>query len=58
MSQSQRWLLAGLSLAIHTWQIKYTSQIMHEPLPSLMSTLAVLFYVKSRRARKLNCSSA
>lgn len=46
--------LAGLFLAIHTWQIKYTSQIMLEPLPSLVSTLAVLFYVKSRSARKSN----
>ncbi len=41
--------LAGLFLAIHTWQIKYTSQIMLEPLPSLMSTLAVLLYFKARR---------
>jgi hypothetical protein len=40
---------AGLFLAIHTWQIKYTSQIMLEPLPSLMSALAVLCYVKARR---------
>jgi ABC-type sugar transport system permease subunit len=44
--------LAGFFLAIHTWQIKYTSQIMLEPLPSLMSTLAVLCYVRSRRVRK------
>lgn len=43
--------LAGFFLAIHTWQIKYTSQIMLEPLPSLMSTLAVLCYVRSRRVR-------
>jgi ABC-type sugar transport system permease subunit len=41
--------LAGLLLAVHTWQIKYTSQIMLEPLPSLMSTLAVLFYVRARK---------
>ena len=40
--------LAGLFLAIHTWQIKYTSQIMLEPLPSLMSALAVLCYFKTR----------
>ena len=39
--------LAGLFLAIHTWQIKYTSQIMLEPLPSLMSVLAVLCYFKA-----------
>jgi hypothetical protein len=42
--------LAGLFLAIHTWQIKYTSQIMLEPLPSLMSALAVLFYFKASGA--------
>ena len=43
--------LAGLFLGIHTWQIKYTSQIMLEPLPSLASTLAVLFYVKYAKSR-------
>ncbi len=42
--------LAGLFLAISTWQIKYTSQIMLEPLPSLMSALAVLCYVWGRRS--------
>ncbi|HUW14063.1 MAG TPA: sugar ABC transporter permease [Anaerolineae bacterium] len=46
--------LAGLFLAIYTWQIKYTSQIMLEPLPSLVSTLAVLFYVRARGKRKPN----
>ena len=40
--------LAGLLLGIHTWQIKYTSQIMLEPLPALFSTLAVLLYAWSR----------
>ena len=39
--------LAGFILAIHTWQIKYTSQIMLESLPSLTSLLAVLAYQKS-----------
>lgn len=42
--------LAGLILAISTWQIKYTSQIMLEPLPALMSALAVLCYVWGRRS--------
>ena len=42
--------LAGLFLAISTWQIKYTSQIMLEPLPSLTSALAVLCYVWGRRS--------
>lgn len=40
--------LAGLFLAIQTWQIKYTSQIMLEPLPALCSALAVLLYWKAR----------
>jgi len=39
--------LSGLFLAINTWQIKYTSQIMLEALPSLTSLLAVYFYAKS-----------
>jgi len=43
--------LAGLFLGIHTWQIKYTSQIMLEPLPSLASALAVLCYVRYAQAR-------
>ena len=37
--------LAGLLLAVSTWQIKYTSQIMLEPLPALMSTVMVVCYV-------------
>jgi ABC-type sugar transport system permease subunit len=41
--------LAGFFLAISTWQIKYTSQIMLEPLPALTSLLAVFFYLKSGR---------
>ncbi|HPH95220.1 MAG TPA: ABC transporter permease subunit [Anaerolineaceae bacterium] len=41
--------LAGLLLAVNTWQIKYTSQIMLEPLPALASLLAVLFYMRSRQ---------
>jgi ABC-type sugar transport system permease subunit len=43
--------LAGLLLAVHTWTIKYTSQVMLEPLPSLTSLLTVLFYINSRRSR-------
>ena len=35
---------SALLLGIHTWQIKYTSQIMLEPLPALTSLLVVLFY--------------
>lgn len=40
--------LAGFFLAIQTWQLKYTSQIMLEPLPALTSALAVLLYAKAR----------
>jgi ABC-type sugar transport system permease subunit len=44
--------LGGLLLAIHTWQLKYTSQIMLEPLPALTSLLVVLCYYQSRRSEK------
>ncbi len=40
--------LAGLFLAVYTWQIKFTSEIMLEPLPSLASTLAILCYINAR----------
>ena len=43
--------LAGFFLAINTWQLKYTSQVMLEPLPALTSALAVLFYLAWRRGR-------
>ncbi len=39
--------LAGLFLAINSWTIKYTSQVMLEALPALTSLLAVLAYRKS-----------
>ena len=35
--------LAGLVLALHTWTIKYTSQVMLEALPALTSLLVVVF---------------
>ena len=41
--------LAGLFLAIHTFTIKYTSQVMLEALPALTSTVAVLAYARSDR---------
>lgn len=41
--------LAGFLLALNSWHVKYTSQIMLEPLPSLMSLLSVLFYIRSKR---------
>ena len=40
--------LAALFLSAHTWQIKYTTQVMLEALPSLTSLLAVLCYLKGR----------
>ncbi|MEP7359525.1 MAG: hypothetical protein ABI847_19895, partial [Anaerolineales bacterium] len=43
--------VAGFFLAINTWQLKYASQVMLEPLPALTSALAVLFYLRWRRAR-------
>ena len=46
--------LAGLVLALHTWTIKYTSQVMLEALPALTSLLVVVFYLKSRRKRSFN----
>ncbi len=44
--------LAAFFLAIHSWQVKYTSQIMLEPLPSLTSALMVLSYVKAGNRRQ------
>jgi hypothetical protein len=44
--------LAGLFLAIHTFTIKYTSQVMLEGLPALTSLLAVLVYVKWKKTAR------
>ena len=41
--------LAGLFLAIHSFTIKYTSQVMLESLPVLTSLGMVLAYLRSRR---------
>jgi ABC-type sugar transport system permease subunit/4-amino-4-deoxy-L-arabinose transferase-like glycosyltransferase len=46
--------LAGLLLAVHTWTIKYTSQVMLEALPALTSLLVVVFYLRSRRKKSFN----
>lgn len=43
--------LAGLFLAIHTYTIKYTSQIMIEALPALTSAVSVMAYDKSNRSQ-------
>ena len=40
--------LAAFFLAIHTWTIKYTSQVMLEALPSFTSAAAVMSYERSR----------
>lgn len=40
--------LAGLFLGIHTFTIKYTSQVMLEALPALTSLAAVLCYGRSK----------
>jgi len=40
--------LAGLLLGLHTFTIKYTSQVMLEALPALTSTVTVLAYARSR----------
>jgi ABC-type sugar transport system permease subunit len=40
--------LAGLLLGVHTWQIKYTSQVMLESLPAATSALSVLAYTRTR----------
>ncbi len=44
--------LAALLLAISTWQIKYTSQIMLEPLPGLLSTVMMVTYIAARRSAR------
>jgi len=42
--------LAGFWLAIHTWSIKYTSQVMLESVPAFFALVAVLAYVAAGRA--------
>ena len=42
--------LAGLFLGIHTFTIKYTSQVMLESLPALTSALAVVCYARSKKS--------
>jgi ABC-type sugar transport system permease subunit len=45
--------LAALLLAINTFTIKYTSQVMLEALPSFTSLATVLFYVRFKRKKKM-----
>jgi len=44
--------LAGIVLATHTWSVKYTSQVMLEALPALLSALAVVAWVGARRSNR------
>ena len=43
--------VAGLFLAVNTWHIKYTSQVMLEGLPALTSALTVIFYTAALKSR-------
>ena len=43
--------LGGLLLGIHTWTIKYSSQVMLEALPAFTSILTVLAYLGWKRGR-------
>ncbi|GAB4562715.1 MAG: hypothetical protein Fur0016_30350 [Anaerolineales bacterium] len=44
--------LAGIFLAIHSWTIKYTSQVMLEALPALTSLLSVMTYVRWKQGAR------
>ncbi|MBI5964289.1 MAG: ABC transporter permease subunit [Chloroflexi bacterium] len=44
--------VAGLSLAIHTFNIKYVSQIMLEAIPSLLSLFAAICYLKAKQSKR------
>ena len=44
--------LAGLLLGIHTYNVKYTSQVMLEGLPALTSLLSVLAYIRWKKTGK------
>jgi len=44
--------LAGFFLAIHTYTIKYTSQVMLEALPALTSALTIVAYEKHRTQQR------
>jgi ABC-type sugar transport system permease subunit len=41
--------LGGFFLAIHTFTIKYTSQIMLEALPAFLSLLSILCYIREKK---------
>jgi len=41
--------LGGLMLAVHTWTVKYTSQVMLEAVPAFLSVVSVLAYFAATR---------
>lgn len=43
--------VAGLLLALNTWTIKYTSEVMLEALPAMLSVLMVVAYLRAGRRR-------
>lgn len=45
--------VAGLFLAIHTFTIKYVSQIMVEAVPALLSLVAAISYLKWKQSKQL-----
>ncbi len=49
--------LAGLFLAVHTFTIKYTSQVMLEALPAFTSLVTVFCYVRYKRKKDIVTSS-
>ncbi len=46
--------MAGLRLAVHTWTIKYVSQIMLESIPAFTSLVSVLSYELWKKKKKGN----
>jgi ABC-type sugar transport system permease subunit len=44
--------LAGLFLAVHTFTIKYVSQIMLEALPAFTSLIAAISYLKAKQSKR------
>jgi 4-amino-4-deoxy-L-arabinose transferase-like glycosyltransferase len=46
--------LGGFFLAIHSWSIKYTSELMLEAIPALTSFLCVLAYLEWKKRRNVN----
>jgi len=43
--------LGGLFLAVHTWSIKYTSQVMLEAVPAAFAVLAAVAFIRADRSR-------